>query len=437
MKSGFEPGWIYELVYVAESPPLVGLGFAAFRDFTSYVRYDESSPFPAARAVATGASQAGRFLRHFFQDGFDLDEAGRPVFDGALILIAGAGKGGFNHRFSHPGRVGNPYENFFYPGDDFPFASRSITFEGESGGVFENERASKTTPRMPRIFQINTGYEYWGRGASLVHMTPDGVGDVAPLPNERLYHIASAPHYPLPFPPIPGSEVAPGIYRGSSVDTSPIQRAMLDHLIAWIETDTPPPPSQIPHIADGTLVPFTEVEYPIANLRKPRSPHVAYRLDFGPRFDAGIIDFQPPKRGNAYAVRVPTVDVFGSEATGIRPLELLAPIGTYTPWALRTGYEFASNEMIGYLGSFIPLACEATNDAIDARPSLGELYESQTDYEARVDAGIESMVEAGWMLEADTDFARRAALARWDWISGVRCAKSNDAPPRDQQVRDR
>ena len=39
-----------------------------------------------------------------------------------MILIGGAGRGGFNHRFSHPGRVGNPYENFFYPGDRWQFS---------------------------------------------------------------------------------------------------------------------------------------------------------------------------------------------------------------------------------------------------------------------------------------------------------------------------
>jgi Alpha/beta hydrolase domain len=423
MTSGFDAGWIYELVYVAESPLLVGLGFAALRDFASYARYEATSPFRFARGIVSGTSQSGRFLRHFLHEGFNQNEQEQPVFDGAFIVIAGAGRGGFNHRFSHPGRVGNPYANFFYPGDDFPFASRSIPFEGKSSGLLENERASKS---LPRIMQINTGYEYWGRAASLIHTTPDGLRDVEPLANERLYHIASAPHYPLPFPPGAESEVADGIYRGSAIDMSPILRALLHRLVQWVEDDTPPPASRIPKVADGTLLEAADLEYPIPRLRKPRSPHVAYRMDFGPRFDEGIIDHQPPHRGEAYSIRVPIVDPLGSEATGIRPMEIVAPIGTYTPWALRSGRAFASDEMIGYLGTFIALACDPTEASVDARPSLKELYPDRSRFEARVEEGLDAAVREGWMLKRDREYARRAALGRWDWIARIHCA---EAPP--------
>ena len=40
------PPGIYELVYVAEGPPLVGLGFAAFRDIATYAEEDPSAVFP-------------------------------------------------------------------------------------------------------------------------------------------------------------------------------------------------------------------------------------------------------------------------------------------------------------------------------------------------------------------------------------------------------
>ena len=43
----FEAGWIYELVYVAESPPILGLGFAAFRDFARRIGV---KPFVLAKA---------------------------------------------------------------------------------------------------------------------------------------------------------------------------------------------------------------------------------------------------------------------------------------------------------------------------------------------------------------------------------------------------
>src|SRR5262249_47941547 len=36
LKDGFEPGWLYELVYVARDPRVTGLGLAAVRDVISF-----------------------------------------------------------------------------------------------------------------------------------------------------------------------------------------------------------------------------------------------------------------------------------------------------------------------------------------------------------------------------------------------------------------
>ncbi|HKC98540.1 MAG TPA: hypothetical protein VKG20_10945, partial [Methylomirabilota bacterium] len=101
---GFEPGKIYELVYRARDPVVVGVGLAAVRDMMSYAKYDSSSPFPVRWGVGLGISQTGRFLRHFIYQGFNTDEARRPVFDGLFVHTAGAGRGSFNHRFAQPSR---------------------------------------------------------------------------------------------------------------------------------------------------------------------------------------------------------------------------------------------------------------------------------------------------------------------------------------------
>ena len=415
-KSVFEAGWIYELVYIAEDPPLVGLGFTAFRDFASYALHDTSCPFPVKRSVADGSSQSGRFLRHLLYEGFHVDEAGRSVFDGVIVRIGGAGRGGFNHRFAHPGRVGNPFANFFYPGDEFPFASRSSESGGKRAGLLDRARA---TGALPRLFQINGGYEYWGRAAALIHMTTDGTSDVEPLENERLYHIAGAPHYSLPFPPAAPTATAPGLYRGSAVDTSGIQRALLIHMLDWIESDDPPPPSNIPTIAAGTLVEPAKIAYPLTELVAPRSPHVAYPLDFGPNWSAGIVDFEPPKAVVPFAIRVPGTDRFGNEATGIRPIELRVPIGTYAPFALRTGAPFATDEMVGYIGSFAPLARrDEDRRQGDRRPSFANLYPTLEAYEAKVKEEVASLIEEGFLLERDRAYAETAALARYRWMAG-------------------
>ncbi len=417
-KSVFEAGFIYELVYIAEDPPLVGLGFAAFRDFAAYALFDESCPFPVKRSIADGSSQSGRFLRHLLYEGFHVDEAGHSVFDGVIIRIGGAGRGGFNHRFAHPGRVGNPFANFFYPGDELPFTSRASEFAGKRAGLLDRARA---TGALPRLFQINGGYEYWGRAASLIHMTADGTADVEPLENERLYHIAGAPHYSMPFPPeeppADATATAPGLYRGSNVDTSGIQRALFVHMLEWIERDDPPPPTNVPTIAAGTLVLPSKISFPFRELVRPRTPHVAYPFDFGPNWSAGIIDFEPPRMVPPFAIRVPGTDRFGNEATGIRPIELRVPIATYAPFALRTGAPFAADEMAGYVGSFAPLARrDADRRQGDRRPSFTGLYPSLEVYEAQVKQAVADLIEEGFLLPRDRDHAETAALARYRWM---------------------
>ena len=423
----FEAGWIYELIYQSEAPPIMGLGFAAFRDFAAFAETNPDCPFLVEKSIATGVSQSGRFLRDFLYQGFNTDEAGRVVFDGMMILIGGAGRGGLNHRFSHPGRVSNPYANFFYPGDDFPFTGVDLPHPSKThdelpnthdrgdllrAGLFDRARANSS---LPKIFQINTGYEYWGRGASLIHMTPDGTEDVAPHSSERLFHIASAPHYSLPFPPAPQSEVLPGLFLGSSVDTSFITRALLERLLAWVERDIDPPPSSIPTLEAKTLVLPASLKYPVAGLKPPRSPHVAYRMDYGPGWPRGIVS-QPPSVGAPYAIRVPAIDALGSERSGIRPLELQVPIGTYTSWALRYGKPGGGDEMTGYIGSFLPLAKNpASKKTGDDRPDFMTLYPNLDTYETRLTKAIDEMTDAGWLLPEDRRLAFQAGAARWEW----------------------
>ena len=127
VEDGFEAGKIYELVYRARDPKVVGLGLAAVRDMIAYAKHDPASPFPVRYGIAVGISQTGRFLRHFLYQGFNTDERGRPAFDGMMIFTAGAGRGSFNHRFAQPSRDAHRYSAFFYPTDLFPFTSREQT----------------------------------------------------------------------------------------------------------------------------------------------------------------------------------------------------------------------------------------------------------------------------------------------------------------------
>src|SRR5262249_11146765 len=69
VRGGLRPGYLYELVCEAEGPIVQGLGFAAVRDFVSFLRHETGAGSPLRGAInrthGFGVSQSGRFLRHF------------------------------------------------------------------------------------------------------------------------------------------------------------------------------------------------------------------------------------------------------------------------------------------------------------------------------------------------------------------------------------
>ena len=161
MAEGFLPGRIYEVVYLAKDPVVVGTGLAAVRDFIAYLKHDPASLAPTRFGIAYGVSQTGRFLRHFLYQGFNTDEDGRKAFDGIFSHTAGAGRGSFNHRFAQPSRDAQPYTTFFYPTDVFPFTSAEET-DPETGARGALLADAGDAAHLPKIFYVDGGYEYLG-----------------------------------------------------------------------------------------------------------------------------------------------------------------------------------------------------------------------------------------------------------------------------------
>ena len=101
MPDGFEPGKIYEVIYQAKDPVVVGLGPAAIRDTVSFLKHGGVETLLAdqhhyiKRALGFGVSQSGRFLRTFLYDGFNQDEKNARVFDGVWAHVGGGGRGSF------------------------------------------------------------------------------------------------------------------------------------------------------------------------------------------------------------------------------------------------------------------------------------------------------------------------------------------------------
>jgi len=418
LAGGFQRGKIYELVYRARDPVVVGIGLAAVRDVISWARYDSRSEFPVTAAIGAGISQSGRFLRHFLYQGFNTDEAGRKVFDGLLVHTAGAGRGSFNHRFAQPSRDAHRFSAFFYPTDLFPFTSRTQT-DPETGiadGLLA--RSADRPDQWPKIVVTNTGYEYWGRAASLIHTSPDGRVDVTPLPNERIYHLAGGQHFIGGFPPTT-SERAGRAYRGNPLDFQVTLRALLARLVEWVVDGRTPPASVYPTLAAGTLVSIDALKFPrIPDVRAPSVIHQAHRVDYGPRWAAGIIMREPPGIGAPFPALVSQVDADGNEVAGVRGVELLAPLATYTPWQLRGGHGSDAAELVDFLGTYVPLPRTDTERQrwSDSRLSLERRYADKREYRATAARAAESLVAAGLLLREDVPRVLERADQHWDWI---------------------
>jgi Alpha/beta hydrolase domain len=419
MPGGFQAGKIYELVYRATHPAVVGLGLAVVRDMMSYAKYDERCPFSVDKGIAFGVSQTGRFLRHFLYQGFNTDELSRRVFDGMLIHSAGAGRGSFNHRFAQPSRDAHRYSAFFYPTDLFPFTSRTQwdSETGKSDGLFAHQHHPH---HLPKVLSTNTGYEYWGRAASLIHTSVDGRADVEPLPNERVYHLASGQHFVGRFPPGP-MEGLPNAdaYRGNPVDFLVNLRALLVRLVDWVTIDREPPVSAYPRIAAGTLVPIDQVRFPkIPGVPFPQVIHEAYRADYGPRWREGIIAYEPPRLGSAFSTRVAQVDGLGNEVGGVRNVELQVPLATYAPWHLRAGYAGGASELMDFFGTYMPLPRTEVErlHRSDPRPSVEALYATREDYLQRAKEAAAGLVEQGYVMPEDVARVLKRAEEHWEWF---------------------
>lgn len=422
---GLKPGKIYEVVYTAKDPPLVGLGPTGIRDFLSYLKYgtptasiNSLGDFRYPRVIGFGTSQSGRFLRAFLYNGFNADEQGRKVFDGVWAHVAGAGRGSFNHRFAQASRDGHPFLNCAYPTDLFPFTDLPQADSETAMNLGLLDRATMASV-VPKIFYTNGSYEYWGRAAALIHSSIDGKDDALLSPTSRAYYFAGTQHGPGAFPPRRGAaENLPNAndYRWH-------MRALLVAMNGWVAGEKEPPPSQIPQVGKDQLVPVGAVNWPkIPGSRLPQRPLRAWRADFGPDFRTkGIVTQDPPKMGNPFAALVPQVNVDGNDVSGIRHPMLIAPLGTYTGWNLRTPAIGASDELYSMVGStffFAKTKAERMKTG-DPRPSLEERYKNKQDYVERFSAAARQLVRDGYLLESDLPVVIERGAWFWDQVMAM------------------
>jgi Alpha/beta hydrolase domain len=423
LDAGFEPGRIYELVYRAENPPVVGLGLLAVRETAAWLRFAAAAQGnPCAgeldRAYVFGVSQSGRFLRHLLFLGLNEDEAGRRVFDGAMPHVAGARRGEFNQRFGQPSLNATHAVGSLFP---FTDTSQHDPLTGERGALLTRLEARGT---VPKIISTNTAAEYWRGDASLVHTDVEGTRDAPPHPDTRVYLFAGCQHTPgvLPPPAADPNTGSRGLQTFNVVDYAPLLRAALVNLDRWVTDGVEPPPSAVPRLADGTATSADATRARFASIPGVRFPDRVERprrLDFGPDLTRGIVGALPPKSGAPFVTFVPSVDADGNDVTGIRAAELAAPLATYTGWNPRHPDQGAPGDLMSMLGSTIPFAATraAREAAGDPRPSREERYASRADYLERVRQAAARRCAERHMLAEDVDAVVERAGQLWDFIA--------------------
>ena len=424
IKGGFDPAYLYELVYTAKDPPVLGIGLAATRDIVSFFRHggkvdggtDNPVRAKVSHVVAQGISQAGNFVRTFLHLGFNEDEAGRVVWDGANAHVA-ARQLPINFRFALPGGAAGMYE----PG------SEGVLWWGDyedkargrkSAGLLARCRAAGT---CPKVFETFGSAEFWG-----LRMSPNLVGtgadrDIPLPPTVRRYYFPGTTH---------GggrggsTEAAKASDRFELADNPNPQtetmRALMVALIDWVVSDTAPPASRYPLCAAGQLVrpDHRAMGFPLIP-GTPLPDNLLNRFldyDFGPDFRAndmtGRISIQPPVIRQVIASLVPKVDADGNEVGGVPSVLHQAPLGTYVGWNVaRTG--FAKGRNAGFSGGYIPFAKTEVErlESGDPRPSLEERYRDHAGYVAAVKAAADRLVKQRFLLPDDAARLVREAEA--------------------------
>jgi hypothetical protein len=366
-------GAIYELVYNATKPRVLGLGFAATRDLVSHLRRDGETLLGrrVTHTLACGISQAGRYLRDHIALGFNKDENGDRVFDGVFTHVAGIGRLFFNTPFAQPARTRTWHEDHDFPEVAFPFSTAPFTdpIGGGTASLLRNDGSD------PLLIETNTATEYWQKGASLLHTDPDGTRDATLPDTVRGYFLTGTNHTGRAGVP---RDAGPCTLPRNWHDPMAAVRALLVALDEWVVTGRTPPPSRLPRIADGTLVQAEVVTFPKA----PgfAAPHAANDVALLPDW------IKPTAPTQTWRALVPQVGPDGNELAGLKLPDIAVPRGTHTGWNLYK-VPYPAGELADRDGTFLAFAAtHADRDATDdSRPSLAERYPTQSSYVTEIE----------------------------------------------------
>ena len=410
LPGGFETGWIYELIYTAKDPLIMGLGHPAVRDFISFLRYNEydsqDTPNPLLnlkieKVYGWGRSQSGRLIRDFVYQGYNKDQKGRKVFDGLMPHVSGAGMLWMNHRFANTVTpAGQEHEYHENCADRFPFSYAKSTdhLTGKNDSILTRPKTD------PLIIHTQSATEYWQRRGSLVHTDTQG-NDLLQPENVRIYCWGSSQHFADPLLKSFSNENCQNFTN--SVRTSMFFRAMLTRMEMWARDGVSPPPNLFPLRKNGTLLTGEEwrKRFPkIPGIMTPNGPAKLPLLDFGPNFSKGLITKEPPEIIDeaGYTVMVPSVDHDGNDIGCLRAPMVEVPLATYTGWNIRVRGQ-GHGAMYQFSGSTIPFP-ETQDEKFttnDPRRSILERYRDRNHYVDLILKSAKLLEEEGFLLGED------------------------------------
>ena len=426
LKGGFDPDQLYQVVYMAKDPLVLGIGLAATRDIVSFLRYsqrgDDDGPNPVAglvrHAIGFGASQSGNFIRTFIHLGFNRDESKRIVWEGVNPNIA-ARQIALNLRFAIPGGAAGVFE----PGSEGVLWWGPYRDDARGRPTASLLDRCLATNSCPKIMETFGSAEFWG-----LRMSPDMVGtdakaDIPLPPNLRRYYFPGVTHG--------GGRggfqaIEPGAgSRGCALPDNPnstaeTMRALRRALTDWVVNDTAPPESRYPTIARAELVApvRSAMNFPAI----PGAPlpdnliNALPNYDFGPGllYDdlSGAASIQPPVVRSIIPMLVPKTDADGNEIGGIPSVLHQAPLGSYLGWNV-TASGYSKGRACGFSGGFIPFAQTVQQRLVsgDPRPSLEERYGTHERYVEKVREAAKRLVQERFLLQEDADRLVREAEA--------------------------
>jgi hypothetical protein len=267
MKGGFNPAKLYQVVYTAKDPYILGIGFAAWRDIASFFRFANNDDIGTANplagrishSIARGRSQSGNYLRGWLHLGFNQDEGKRQVHDGAWPIIAGR-RITLNFRWAQPDGVAELYQ----PGSEGP--QWWVPYPDQTRGLPTRSLLDRctATKTCPKVIEHFGAAEIWA-----LRLGPEWVGtnpkeDIPLADNVRRYYIASTAHgggvggfdtslsgVGLPTKPLacPGNNFGTGVFPPNPMPHTETVNALTVHFRNWVMYNTPPPESRYPTAA--------------------------------------------------------------------------------------------------------------------------------------------------------------------------------------------